>query len=157
MNVHVLLGQGGYLFSPGFSNFAERLRSEFPHATVKVWNPHDWRMVAYEVATREGPHVLLGYSLGGNAITWASRNIGKDIDLAVLYDPTVNGPMYPLGDNFKRVLSYRNTLPDLFGTARAEGTNVELTEVAVPHLFVQSSEQLHQKTISAMKEVERDG
>lgn len=154
MDIHVFLGQGGHLFSPGFAAFADRLKSEFPDARVKVWGPHDWQQVAYEIAIAQGPFILLSYSLGGNAITWASRNIGKDIDLAVLYDPTMNGPMYPLGKNFKRVLSYHNTLPDLFGKAVATGENVEVTEVSIPHIFIQSSEELHQKTIQAIREVQ---
>lgn len=142
------------MFSAGFSSFADRLQNEFPEAGVYKWDPHSWPNVVLDVKERDGPFVLLGYSLGGNAITWAGSQIEKDIELAVIYDATVNGPIYRLGDNFLRVLCYANTLPDFFGRGICEGTNVEVTKVMMPHLFMQSSPELHQKTIEAIKEID---
>lgn len=152
MRIYVLLGQYGYLFSGGMAAFANRLRQEFPEARVDVFYWDSWQQVVADMKHYSPPIVIIGYSLGANAISWIARSTGQEVDLAVAYDASVNSETWnPIGEHFKKVLCYRNTLPDLFGQDELKGPTVELVDVQIPHLWIQSSETLHQRTISEIR------
>ena len=58
----------------------------------------------------------------------------------------------------KRAICYHNTKPDMFvpfigslGGGVLVGTNVETIDIAIPHLKVQFSQSLHQRTTLAVK------
>ena len=152
--IYVIYGQGDAFTSGGMVQLAARLRTEWPKATV---TEHVWRTGIAEIAPdierlpKDQPVILIGYSLGANDMTMiANRVAPRTIDLAVCYDPSVKGVVEQPGKNVKRMLLYHNSSAEPIGHAIFKGPQVERTDVAMSHLAVDYSEELHQKTLAAV-------
>lgn len=156
MRIHVIYGQGGFLTSGGMYLLAQRLRSLYPKSVVQTWNWSDSSAIVADIVGHAGePVILIGYSLGANAITWISSRIPKrTINLAVAYDPSVLTTVLQPGPNIKRLLLYHN-LPDLEpeGHAVFRGPQVETTSILLPHLLICWSQSLHAQTLAAIAKV----
>jgi hypothetical protein len=155
--IYVIYGQGGILTSYGMSQLAGRISAKWPRAKVTT---HVWKTSIVEIAPDIQrlpvfePAVLIGYSLGANAVDWISDKVpGRQIALSVAYDPSVLSIVTQPGPNVKRLLLYHNTNAEPEGHAIFDGKQVERTEIAMPHLSVCYSEQLHAMTLAAVAKV----
>lgn len=147
----VLLGQGGYLTSPGMVSLAARL----PNASVHSW---DDSSVLHEINQTKAKVAVVGYSLGANQLGWLSASTAKTIELGVAYDPSRLSPLVKLiggkyaqtASRFNRLLCFRNVGAWVFGGSTYTGKNVEEITVNNFHLGIQFNEELHAKTIAAV-------
>lgn len=150
-NIFVVMGQGGQLWSRGIMSLHARLAAHYPDLDVELWRWLDHREIVSRITEdRETKrNVLIGYSLGANAITWVAADLnalGAKVDLLVGYDPTVHSILSPIGSNVKKAVCYVQTNPlQIFGKARWTG-NVEIVETRNLHILVQSDENLHRRT-----------
>ncbi len=152
---YVIFGQGGFITSIGMSNLASRIAHLYPGSKVTT---HSWKyptQIADDIKAQSlsTKIVLIGYSLGANAVTWVSNSVGRTIDLAVCYDPSVLSIVKDPNSNVKRLLLYHNQDFEPLGHAIMTGPQVERTDISMWHLAVCYSEQLHQKTLGAITQV----
>ena len=61
------------------------------------------------------------------------------------------GPYVQEATRYDRLLCYYNPGTWIYGGSRYVGPNVETIHIDMPHLSVQFSEELHAKTIAAVK------
>lgn len=155
--VYVIYGQGGILTSYGMSQLAARIAAKWPAAKVTT---HVWKTSIVEIVPDiqrlpvARPVILIGYSLGANAVDWISDKLpGRQIALSVAYDPSVLSIVTQPGPNVKRLLLYHNTNAEPEGHAVFDGKQVERTEIAMPHLSVCFNEDLHRRTLDAVAKV----
>lgn len=156
--IYVLYGQYGILTSYGMYLLAQRL-GQFGTVSTHSWNDSSIINSASDLNSRLA---LIGYSLGGNATAWAAQHIDRPVDLIVAYDPSRNSPLVRISDgeyiqtvsgNVKRALCYYNPYVWLFGGSRLAGSMVETVTVNLPHLSVCHSEDLHARTIQAIRDL----
>ncbi|HYT42826.1 MAG TPA: hypothetical protein VEP90_10790 [Methylomirabilota bacterium] len=150
---YVIYGQGGFITSIGMANLASRIAKLYPLSKVTT---HSWKYPAQIVDDIKTQSVstkiiLIGYSLGANAVTWISNSLGRTIDLAVCYDPSVLSEVKNPNLNVKRLLLYHNEDWEPIGHAIMTGPQVEKTDIFMWHLAVCYNEGLHQKTLEAIK------
>lgn len=146
MRVFVLYGQGGIVTSFGMHKLADRLKALSPKLQVTT---HSW----YEhLMLPKDPCILIGYSLGANAVTWNAAR-GNPVTLGVCYDPSILSLVVEPKANIKRLLLFHNTSIEPWGHAVFSGPQVEKTETTTSHLLVCYNEVLHQKTLAAVKKV----
>jgi hypothetical protein len=152
--VFVIYGQGGILTSFGMSLLAGRIAKAWPNAVVTT---HAWKTSIVEIAPAikalpaDDPVILLGYSLGANAVDWIAAAVpSRSIALSVAYDPSVLSIVTQPGANVKRLLLYHNNDWEPEGHAVFTGPQVETTQIDMPHLAICYSETLHQKTLAAI-------
>lgn len=155
--VFVIYGQGGILTSFGMSLLAGRIAKASPKAVVTT---HGWKTSIVEIVPAikalpaDEPVILIGYSLGANAVDWISAALPRRwIELSVAYDPSVLSIVTQPGANVKRLLLYHNTDIEPEGHAVYVGSQVETTRISMPHLAIDYSEALHQKTLAAIAKV----
>lgn len=169
--IYQFLGDGGYIFSMGFSAFGTHLINlgyevqKFPDSGR---NPLP---VVDDVLAqpKDRPIIFLGYSLGANGCAWnahALRNSGRDIALIVGWDPTVNGPplsQYPIGRHVKRCICFQQIawwLPTSFFAGRGvyvrkpDGPKIEIKKTTNDHLLVQFDGSLQQIATEAIKKIQ---
>jgi hypothetical protein len=152
--IFVIYGQGGILTSFGMSLLAGRIAKAWPKSTVTThtWKPSivDIVPIIKDISMLE-PIVLIGYSLGANAVDWVAAAVPtRPIALSVAYDPSVLSIVTQPGKNVKRLLLYHNIDIEPEGHAIYTGPQVERTDVSMPHLAICYSETLHQKTLAAI-------
>lgn len=146
MRCFVVYGQGGFITSMGMYALATRIRALSPKLLVTT---HDW----YEhLDLPAEPSILIGYSLGANSVTWNAAN-GRPVKLAVCYDPSALGIIVQPRHNIEKLLLYHNNSFEPIGHLRFQGPQVETTEVHTSHLFVCYDEELHQKTLAAVRKI----
>jgi hypothetical protein len=151
--VHVIYGQGGVVTSFGMYLLSQRIQKAWPKAIVTT---HSWDNPAAIAAAMQGtlgPHILIGYSLGANCVTWAAADFKGMVDLAVCYDPSVLSIVDNPTANVKRLMLYHNNDIEPEGHAVFQGPQVETTQISMPHLAICYSETLHQKTLAAVAQV----
>jgi hypothetical protein len=167
MQIYMIYGQGGIIFSWGFNAFGKDL--EKLGYKVSYWDAQRPDLIVSDVLNHHIGEkiVLLGYSLGANSTTWVAGGwqggVGlshwdRQVDLLVAYDPTVNVYLTPVGENVKQAICYQQTsrwwpTSLFFGRAVLTGKNVEVYKVSEDHLAVQSDAQLHRFTLAAIKEL----
>jgi hypothetical protein len=177
MHVYVFSGQGGLLFSAGFKSFEQTLQRAGYETS---WWTDSHPQAAINHMTLQPKDKLLacvGYSLGVNRLTWAlggyndgrgNKFYGMDqlhptrmFELVVAYDGTVNALMSPIYGNVRRAICYHQTarwFPTSFGFGRAAlssapgGPPIEIHQVRMDHLYVQSSPRLHAITLEALNQ-----
>jgi hypothetical protein len=152
MHTFVLMGQGGRLSSFGMISLHSRIPGS---SSIHSWN--DPRVLKL-IKDYPGKIAVVGYSLGANQLGWISDHCGKEIELGVAYDPSRYSPLvkngYQRAPKFKKLLCYYNEGAMFFGGSYYKGSNVELVKVNNFHLGIQFMEDLHKKTLEAIKEVE---
>lgn len=156
-HIFIIYGQGGILTSYGISLLASRIAKTWPKAKVST---HGWKTSIIEIVPKINslPEseliILIGYSLGANAVDWVSAAVPKrEIALSVAYDPSVLSIVTQPGNNVKRLLLYHNNDIEPEGHAVYVGSQVETTQISMFHLAIDYSEMLHQKTLDAIKKV----
>jgi hypothetical protein len=150
MNVHVFYGQGGIVTSGGMWLLANRIRALSPRLNVTT---HNW----YQPIKINGPTILIGYSLGANAVTWNAVSWNSaPVALAVCYDPSVLSIVTQPTKSITRLLLYHNNDIEPEGHAVFVGPQVETTQISMFHLAVCYSEMLHQKTLAAVQKAIAD-
>ena len=152
-----MLGPDGWIDSDGMLFLRDDLR-KIDGVIVETLTWNEWTAALNNIAD-DDKTAIIGYSGGGSRATWLANSIHHPtIDLMVLYDPSPSWQMQRIGSNVKRAICYHNTKPDMFvpfigslGGGVLVGTNVETIDIAIPHLKVQFSQSLHQRTTLAVK------
>lgn len=153
--IYVIYGQYGFAFSSGMYLLARRIAKEFPdsYVTTHSWKypgevVNDWRAMPVGVYKP----ILIGYSLGANEIPRIAYGIKQQIPLAVMYDPSIYGERTdPFPPHVKRALLYHNVGETGYGHLIMESPQIERTDVNTSHLLVCYRNDLHDKTIAAIK------
>ena|ERR1035441_9853168 len=149
--IYVIYGQGGIITSGGMKLLANRIQAQWPKSIVTTHSWDDPNAIAADMAHYPSfAKLLLGYSLGGNCVTWAAAAFKGTVDLAVCYDPSVLSIVTQPSANVKRLLLYHNTDIEPEGHAVFQGPQVETTQISMAHLAICYSEMLHQKTLTAI-------
>ena len=143
------------------AQLAKRLEAYGP-TTFHDWN--DTSVIPLIHNVRETKTAVIGFSLGANQLGWIDSHILRDIDLGVAYDPSRQSPLVtPMTDgsyiqrapHFRRLLCYHNPGTWFYGGSRYVGSHVETIHIDTAHLAVQFSEELHGRTIAAVKALEK--
>ncbi len=130
---YVIYGQGGFITSIGMSMLASRIAKLYPNSKV---TEHSWKYPTQiaddiKVQSLSTKIMLIGYSLGANSVTWVSNSVGRTIDLAVCYDPSVLSIVKDPNSNVKRLLLYHNQDFEPLGHAIMTGPQVERTDISM--------------------------
>jgi hypothetical protein len=143
---------------------ANQIKVAVPNVDVELHFWNDYTNVVQSIQYDKVPNkkfVLVGYSGGGSRSTWVANLIhGKVIDLMVTYDASPRWQMQFVHANVKKVLQYYNARPMMLGlgggvvTPTSETTINEKITIKQQHLAVQFNQELHNKTIAAIKELE---
>lgn len=149
--VHVYLFRGlADVFSLGMDTLADELNSRGIDATSHSHN--DWKLIADRAATnykagKEGPIILIGHSLGADAVMEMADYLGDKgvpVALVVPFDATQS---FPTSANVARVLNltqrdyaHMRSGPGFRGSLR----NVDLSsDPKIDHLNIDKSPRLH--------------
>jgi pimeloyl-ACP methyl ester carboxylesterase len=144
------------VFSLGMDTLADELRSVGISATVS--NHASWQSTADDIAAdykagRRGPIVLIGHSLGADAVMMMGTYLGQlgvPVSLIVPFDGT--GP-HAASANVARVLNFHksdNVItrgPGFHG----ELTNYYVSDPRVTHMDIDDNSRLHRIVISKIK------
>ena len=156
--IRIVYGQGGKSFlSYGMIRFNDRLHSmgftvnddilwSDPHAIAEQLNKLD----------KDTKIILIGYSLGGNALTWVQSpewGLERDIDLLIAYDPTWLSKLNPITERVKKTICYSAIGLNPAGHGVITGHNVETVKIFADHILVDYAEVLHKRTIEEIKKV----
>jgi len=151
---HVYLLRGLLnIFSLGMDTLADELNKRGVYATVD--NHADWQSLADEAAAnykagKEGPIILIGHSLGADAVMEMAAYLGRrdvPVALVVPFDGTGS---YAASANVARVLN----LTQHYYMARGPGfhgslLNVDLrSDPNIDHLNIDKSPRLHARVIA---------
>lgn len=147
-----LVGLDGTVFSRGMAALSNRLNQlKDTKSTYHYWS--SYRSVERAInALPEGTKTaVIGFSGGGSRLTFISAKA----DLAVGYDPSPAGEIRGVR-NYQRVLCYYNVAPNYLALIRLGGglyvgVNVEVTRIQNDHWKVQYMEELHVKTMNAVR------
>lgn len=177
MRVYLLHGGvqswDGIVSGAGMNILVSKLR-QLSDVTVQTYLWHNWMrcyrdiMMLRHGELRNEKIVLIGYSGGGAHITWVANGYNggpvnldssyemkpPHIDLLVAYDPSPKNATFKLENNVKRAICYHNLTPMMFGLGggRLEGPQVETVEIAMQHLRVQFSSELHNRTVDEVRQ-----
>jgi pimeloyl-ACP methyl ester carboxylesterase len=151
---HVYLLRGLLnIFSLGMDTLAEELNRRGVYATVD--NHADWESLADSAAAnykagKEGPIILIGHSLGADAVMEMAAYLGRrdvPVALVVPFDGTAS---FPASSNVARVLN----LSQHYWMSRGPGfhgslINVDLrSDPNIDHLNIDKSPRLHARVIA---------
>ena len=151
---HVYLLRGLMnIFSLGMDTLAEELNRRGVYATVD--NHADWQSLADSAAAnykagKEGPIILIGHSLGADAVMTMAAYLGKrdvPVALVVPFDGTAS---FPASSNVARVLN----LSQHYWMSRGAGFHGSLINVDlrgdpnIDHLNIDKSPRLHARVIA---------
>jgi Thioesterase domain len=151
---HVYLLRGLMnIFSLGMDTLATELNRRGVSTTVD--NHADWQLLADQAATnyragREGPIILIGHSLGANAVMEMANYLGTKgipVALVVPFDATES---FSASANVARVLNftkfnYMRRGPGFHGSL----VNVDLrADPTIDHLTIDKSPRLHARVIA---------
>jgi hypothetical protein len=153
---HVYLFRGlADVFSAGMDTLAQELNSRGVYATSHSHT--DWKALADRAAAdykagKEGPIILIGHSLGADAVMEMADYLGDKgvpVALVVPFDGTQS---FPAPGNVGRVLNF--TQRDYAFMRPGPGfrgslTNVDLrSDITIDHLTIDKSPRLHARVIS---------
>jgi hypothetical protein len=162
---HVYLLRGLLnIFSLGMDTLAEKIQRHGIHATVH--NHTEWEALADQAAAayragKEGPIIIVGHSLGADAVMQMSAYLGRKgvpVALAVPFDARGS---YATSSNVGRLLNL--THAGYGYMSRGAGfhgslSNVDVSSDAnIDHLNIDKSARLHTKVVAAIVEVVGNG
>ena len=153
---HVYLLRGLMnIFSLGMDSLAEQLNRRGVYATVHGYG--EWQSLADRAATdykagREGPIILIGHSLGADAVMEMAAYLGRKgvpVALVVPFDGTQS---FAASDNVARVLNltqrryaYMRGGPGFHGAL----DNVDVSsDKSIDHITIDKSPRLHARVVS---------
>lgn len=163
---HVYLLRGLMnIFSLGMDSLAQEIQHYGIYATVH--NYSEWQTLADHAAAayragKEGPIIIIGHSLGGDAVMEMSAYLGRKgipVALAVPFDAKGS---YATPSNVGRLLNithagygYMSRGPGFTGSL----SNVDVTrDSSIDHLNIEKSPRLHKQVLGAvLAAVGRDG
>jgi hypothetical protein len=162
---HVYLLRGLLnIFSLGMDNLAEKIQRHGIHATVH--NHTEWQTLADNAAAayhagKEGPIIIVGHSLGADAVMQMSAYLGQKgvpVALAVPFDARGS---YATSRNVRRLLNL--THAGYGYMSRGAGFQGSLSNVdvsrdgSIDHLNIDKSARLHAQVLAAILEVVGNG
>ena len=162
---HVYLLRGLMnIFSLGMDTLAEKIQRHGINATVH--NYSEWQSLADHAAAAyhagtEGPIIIIGHSLGGDAVMQMSAYLGRKgvpVALAVPFDSTQS---FPTPSNVGHLLNL--THADYGRMWRGTGFRGTLSNIdvssdhSIDHLNIDKSARLHTQVLSAILEVVGNG
>ena len=153
---HVYLLRGLMnIFSLGMDTLAEQLNRHGVYATVHGYG--EWQSLADRAAVdfkagKEGPIILIGHSLGADAVMQMAAYLGRKgipVALVVPFDGTQS---FAASDNVARVLNltqrdyaYMRKGPGFHGTL----ANVDVSsDPSIDHINIDKSPRLHARVVS---------
>jgi hypothetical protein len=153
---HVYLLRGLMnIFSLGMDTLAEQLNSHGVYATVHGYG--DWQSLADRAAVdykagKEGPIILIGHSLGADAVMEMAAYLGRKgvpVALVVPFDGTQS---FAASDNVARVLNltqrdyaYMRRGPGFHGTL----ANIDVSsDPNIDHINIDKSPRLHARVVA---------
>ena len=153
---HVYLLRGLMnIFSLGMDTLAEQLNRRGVYATVHGYG--EWQSLADRAAVdfkagKEGPIILIGHSLGADAVMEMAAYLGRmgiPVALVVPFDGTQS---FAASDNVERVLNltqrdyaYMRKGPGFHGTLN----NVDVSsDPSIDHINIDKSPRLHARVVS---------
>ncbi len=154
---HVYLLRGLLtIFSLGMDTLAEELKGHDVYATVDSYS--DWQTLADRAAVdykagKEAPIILIGHSLGADAVMEMAAYLGRKgvpVALVVPFDCTKS---FAASDNVARVLNltHGGTLTYMRGGPGFHGTlaNVDVSsDPNIDHINIDKSPQLHARVVA---------
>jgi hypothetical protein len=163
-SAHVYLFRGLLnIFSLGMDELADKIRAAGIAATV--YNHTEWEEVAGQIAANykngnHGPIILIGHSLGADAVMFMAEKLGKygvPVALVVPFDGTQT---LVASSNVARVLNL--TQRDYAYARRGFGfhgelKNVDVSGEGVDHINIDKSPRLHALVLSNIVAVVRKG
>src|SRR5215468_11061673 len=154
---HVYLLRGLLkIFSLGMDSLAEELKGRDLYATVDSYS--DWQTLAEQAAAdykagKEAPIILIGHSLGADAVMEMAAYLGRKgvpVALVVPFDCTKS---FAASDNVARVLNlthggtpaYMRGVPGFRGTL----ANVDVSsDPSIDHINIDKSARLHARVVA---------
>jgi len=158
---HVYLFRGLMnIFSLGMDELAAKIQARGIPATV--YNHAEWQTVADEIAARykarrHGPIILVGHSLGADAVMFMGEYLGKKgvpVALAVPFDGTGS---FAASSNVARVMNF--TQRDYAHMRRGPGFRGELSNIdvsgqpGIDHVNIDKSARLHAMALNKIQSV----
>jgi hypothetical protein len=154
---HVYLLRGLLnIFSLGMDTLAEELKGHDVYATVDSYS--DWQTLADRAAAdykagKEAPIILIGHSLGADAVMEMTAYLGRKgvpVALVVPFDCTKS---FAASDNVAHVLNltHSGTLTYMRGGPGFHGTlaNVDVSsDPSIDHINIDKSPQLHARVVA---------
>ena len=132
-SVYLMRGFLG-IFSLGMDRLNEQLKAE--GIKTRILGHTGWPGVVADISAeaalhpgRHVPVVLVGHSLGGNAVLQAASILGKQgipVDLVVTVDPTMSGPISPA---VKRYLNIYMSADGLGAKLAANGKRIDNDDI----------------------------
>ncbi len=132
-SVYLMRGFLG-IFSLGMDRLNEQLKAE--GIKTRILGHTGWPSVVADISAeaalhpgRHVPVVLVGHSLGGNAVLQAASILGKQgipVDLVVTVDPTMSGPISPA---VKRYLNIYMSDDGLGAKLAANGKRIDNDDI----------------------------
>jgi len=158
---HVYLMRGLLnIFSLGMDDLAAKIQAKGISASVH--NHSDWQAIADDIAVKykagkHGPVVLVGHSLGADAVMFMSEYLGKKgvpVALVVPFDGTGS---FAASSNVARVmnLTQRDYAYMRKGSGfRGELSNIDVSKHAgIDHINIDKSARLHEMVLSRIQSV----
>jgi hypothetical protein len=153
---HVYLLRGLMnIFSLGMDTLAEQLNRRGVYATVHGYG--EWQSLADRAAVdfkagKEGPIILIGHSLGADAVMEMAAYLGRKGIPVVLVVPFDGTQSFAASDNVARVLNltqrdyaYMRRGPGFHGTL----ANVDVSsDPSIDHINIDKSPRLHARVVS---------
>jgi hypothetical protein len=154
---HVYLLRGLMnIFSLGMDKLAEELKGRDVYATVHSYS--EWQTLADQAAVdykagKEAPIILIGHSLGADAVMEMAAYLGRQgvpVALAVPFDCTKS---FAASDNIARVLNltHGGSYTFIRGGPGFHGTlaNVDVSsDPSIEHINIDKSPQLHARVVA---------
>jgi hypothetical protein len=154
---HVYLLRGLLnIFSLGMDTLAEELKGQDVYATVHSYS--DWQTLADRAAAdykagKEAPIILIGHSLGADAVMEMAAYLGRKgvpVAMVVPFDCTKS---FAASDNVARVLNltHSGTLTYMRGGPSFHGTlaNVDVSsDPSIDHINIDKSPRLHTRVVA---------
>jgi pimeloyl-ACP methyl ester carboxylesterase len=154
---HVYLLRGLLnIFSLGMDTLAEELKGQDVYATVDSYS--EWQTLADRAAAdykagKEAPIILIGHSLGGDAVMEMAAYLGRKgvpVALVVPFDCTKS---FAASNNVARVLNltHSGTLTYMRGGPGFHGTlaNVDVSsDPSIDHINIDKSPRLHARVVA---------
>jgi hypothetical protein len=144
------------IFSLGMDTLAEELKGRDVYATVHSYS--EWQTLADQAAAdykagKEAPIVLIGHSLGADAVMEMAAYLGRKgvpVALVVPFDSTKS---FAASDNVARVLNltHGGTVAYMQGGPRFHGTlaNVDVSsDPSIDHITIDKSPRLHARVVA---------
>jgi hypothetical protein len=162
--VHVYLLRGLLnVFSLGMDELADKIRATGVQASVH--NHTEWETLADEITAKykagnHAPIILIGHSLGADAVVYMAQYLGKrgiPVALLVPFDGTqtmvASGNVAHMMNITQRDYAYARRGSGFHG----EFQNIDVTSMGVDHLSIDKAPRLHAMVLSKIASIVKRG